>query len=315
MEVSGPLSIDIVTPEPFSRMAYGLAQYSYPIFDADVVASVEGDWGQLVPSLALAPVAKATPGVHLIVGPGGVNFVGLAVEPRILPFDDVRVRKALSLAIDNTAIAASVGQGIATPMKGWFPGGDPLEVDWVIFDPAQAESLLEEAGWLREGDGPRSKDGAALEARFYTYFDIGEGVATAAADMAARVGYSPTIRRFESYSEIQPVQSVDGGVYVVNTESYGLNGDPVGTMRNVVDPGYTTPGYPDWIALIEPVMSSSDKKAIVAALKAGQELNAEQAYWQPVMDYGTPYLVSDAYQTIQPNPFYLFVDWKTAPSS
>jgi hypothetical protein len=33
------------------------------------------------------------------------------------------------------------------------------------------------------------------------------------------------------------------------------------------------------------------------------------------MDYGTPYIVSDAYQSIQPDPFYLFVDAKTAPGS
>lgn len=377
MEASGPLSVDIVTPEPFSRVDYGLAHYSYPIFDAAAVASVGGDWSKLVSMgiftgpyqwsaiepgkvtytryddywggqpalqqvvvrqvadaqaglqalaagegdvfpyvpLTLAPVAAATPGVELIVGQAGVSFVGLALQPDIAPFDDVNVRRALSLAIDNAAIAASIGQGLATPMTGWYLSGDPLEVDWVEYDPAQAEALLDEAGWTREADGPRTQEGQPLEARFYSYTPIGEAIATAAADMAARVGFAATIRTFESYADIQPVQSVDGGIYVVNTESYGLNGDPVGTMLNVVSPSYTTPGYADWLAIIEPALTTSDPDEVIAILKAGQQLNAEQVYWHPVLDFGVPYLVTEAYSNLVPNPFYLLVDGQTAPSA
>ncbi len=118
----------------------------------------------------------------------------------------------------------------------------------------------------------------------------------------------------ETYADIQPVQSVDGGIYTVYTENYGLNGDPVGTMRGVIDPSYTTPGYPDWIEIIEPILSSTDEAEINAALIAGQQLNADQAYWLPVMDTGTPYILNDAYKTVVPNPFYLFVDWQLAPA-
>lgn len=375
-EVSGPLSVDIVTPDVFPRMAQGLAHYSFQIFDVAAVTAAgedtgklltagiftgpftwaalepgvltykryDGYWGGMpaletviikkVPdqqaglqaisageadalpyvSLTLAVVAQGLPNVNLVVGPG-VGFIGLALEPRIAPFDDVAVRQALAAAVDNEAIAASVGQGIATAMKGWFPSDDPRAVDWLVYDPAKAESLLEGAGWVRDGDGPRAKDGVELEARFYCYTDIGEGVATAAADMASKVGFNATVRRFESYTEIQPVQSVDGGIYTVYTESYGLNGDPVGTMRGVVDPSYTTPGYPDWIAILDAVQTSSDPAELDAALVAGQQLNAEQAYWIPVMDGGTPFAVSDAYKTLEPNPFYLFVDAKLAPSA
>ena len=134
-------------------------------------------------SLSSAVIAKGLPNVNFVVGQG-VGFIGLAIEPRIAPFDDASVRKALSLAIDNEAIAASIGQGVAIPMKGWFPSSDPRAVDWLVYDPAAAETTLESAGWLRDGDGPRQKDGVELNAIFYCYSDMGEGVATAAVDMA-----------------------------------------------------------------------------------------------------------------------------------
>ncbi len=244
-EATGPLTVDIVTAEPFPRMDFGLAHYSFQIFDAVAVAEVNEDWAQLVSkgiftgpyqwskiepgvvtytayeghwagkpalsgvvvkavpdqqagvqaislgeadampyaSLSSAVIAKGLPNVNFVVGQG-VGFIGLAIEPRIAPFDDASVRKALSLAIDNEAIAASIGQGVAIPMKGWFPSSDPRAVDWLVYDPAAAETTLESAGWLRDGDGPRQKDGVELNAIFYCYSDMGEGVATAAVDMA-----------------------------------------------------------------------------------------------------------------------------------
>lgn len=376
VEVSGDLSVDLVTAEPFPRLREGLAHYAYPIFDT-VAASAAGDdpsalltagiftgpfaWASLDPgtltyrrydgywggkpilesvivnrvpdeqagvqaistgeldvlpyiSSSVVPVAMGLPNVNIVVGPA-VTFVGMAIQPRIAPFDDVAVRRALSLAVDNEAIAAALGNGISKPMKGWFPSDHPLALDWVVYDPAQAEAALEGAGWLRTGDGPRQKGGTELEARFYCYTDSGEAISTAVAEMANAVGFRASIVRFESYSEIQPVQNVDGGVYTVGTENIGLNGDPFGTMRQVVDVDYSTPGYPDWIEILDAVKSSSDPAVINGAIIAGQQLNADQVYWLPVLETGTPFAVSDAYKALEPNPFFFFVDASTAPSA
>lgn len=266
------------------------------------------------PALALAVPAKGLPNVNFEVV-DGVGFVGLYPEPNIAPFNDVKVRKALSLSIDNAAIAIGVGQGIGTAMKGWFPSNSPLAVDWVMHDPAQAEKLLDEAGWAKGGDGLRSKDGKPLEARFYCYTAIGEGVATAAAEMAKQVGFAATVRRFETYSDIPPVQNVDGGIYTMYTESIGLNGDPLGTMYSVLGGGYGVKAFPEIKAVLDEVMSSEDQEKIAAAMKKVQQIVGEQAYWLPVIDDKARFLLSDRFKEVSLNPFYIMVDAKTAPKA
>jgi peptide/nickel transport system substrate-binding protein len=81
------------------------------------------------------------------------------------PFDDVRVRRAMTHAIDRENIVESIFYGyaeVAAPviirsMWASCPEIEPLE-----FDPDAAEKLLDEAGWTRSGDGVRAKDGKPL---------------------------------------------------------------------------------------------------------------------------------------------------------
>lgn len=79
----------------------------------------------------------------------------LAVNVRRAPFDDVRVRRALSLAIDRDAIANRVLQGTArparsmvTPGAGDYPGLVPEDLDAPLARrQARARALLAEAGF------------------------------------------------------------------------------------------------------------------------------------------------------------------------
>jgi peptide/nickel transport system substrate-binding protein len=66
------------------------------------------------------------------------------------PFDDVRVRKALNLAIDRDALNQALLDGDGEPMWGLFTSGSvffPSELeDIYAYDPDEAQRLLEEAG-------------------------------------------------------------------------------------------------------------------------------------------------------------------------
>ena len=74
----------------------------------------------------------------------------------VKPFDDIRVREALEIAVDKVAISENAHYGFTTPQTGiWFSNSFGY-IDRPVseFNPERAKQLLEEAGY---GDGFKSK--------------------------------------------------------------------------------------------------------------------------------------------------------------
>ncbi len=82
------------------------------------------------------------------------------------PFDDVNVRRAANHAVDKEAIIDTVKLGNATvghgPIPFFFHGFYEELEDYYPYDPARANRILDEAGWVMGADGVRSKDGVRL---------------------------------------------------------------------------------------------------------------------------------------------------------
>ena len=81
-------------------------------------------------------------------------------------FDDIRVRQALSHAIDRAAIVKSVlsGRGEATrgpASSGWRYYDRKVE-QYNAFDPKRSAALLDEAGWKAGSGGLREKNGKRI---------------------------------------------------------------------------------------------------------------------------------------------------------
>lgn len=89
-------------------------------------------------------------------------------------FEDVRVRKALSYALDRQTIADTVWNGRAEIYNSVFPyDWWSTKQDTTLFDndPEQAKALLEEAGWIEGPDGIREKDGRRFSFTMYAIYN------------------------------------------------------------------------------------------------------------------------------------------------
>jgi peptide/nickel transport system substrate-binding protein len=125
-------------------------------------------------SLDTYDLLQGDPTVRTILKPGQNNqYIEFNLKKPL--FEDVRVRKALSYALDRKAIAEAVWKGRAEIYNSVFASGEwwPTKKDTTLFDndPAQARRLLDEAGWTLGADGIREKGGQKFRFTMYSIFN------------------------------------------------------------------------------------------------------------------------------------------------
>ncbi|MBP2674729.1 MAG: appA 1, partial [Deltaproteobacteria bacterium] len=102
----------------------------------------------------MLPAVERTERLAVEEAPGGnVSYLGFNLRDRAL--SDPRVRRAIALAIDRDAIVRTIWKGRADVVDSILPAGSwahEPDLPTLLFDPAQARRLLDEAGF-RDGDG------------------------------------------------------------------------------------------------------------------------------------------------------------------
>ncbi len=149
---------DSVTLEKFAQhrdaAAVALARATFRFVgdpSAQTAALLAGDldYVPLMGGLDAVERFKGDPRFEILVGATeGETFVG--INNKRPPFTDVRVRRAVNLAIDRRAIIEGVNGGYGQPIASHATRSNPYYLDltaMVPYDPAKAKALLAEAGF------------------------------------------------------------------------------------------------------------------------------------------------------------------------
>ena len=128
----------------------------YRIIPEDLTAVLEFDTGRLdallIPSSEYARYTSDPAWRDLVYGKPGLNSYYLGLNCAHPPFDDVRVRRAVNMAVDRQHILNTVFEKrgvLATgpvPPALWKNGIPPLKRETYGFDPVRAKELIGEAG-------------------------------------------------------------------------------------------------------------------------------------------------------------------------
>ncbi|HBF28843.1 ABC transporter substrate-binding protein [Rhizobium sp.] len=138
-----------------------------------------------------------------VATPRYLGFVnGLAINTKLAPYDDVRVRQALQVGINRQEIIDTVytpdWKEAISFIQSNVPGVTDNS-DLLAYNPAKAEKLLDEAGWIKGAGGIRVKDGKPLTLTLYSnpYLATAKSVDELIAQQLAKIGWKVAIRAYD----------------------------------------------------------------------------------------------------------------------
>jgi peptide/nickel transport system substrate-binding protein len=249
------------------------------------------------------PILAQIPGVRVTKTP--MNAVGALIFNTQDPVTrDPRVRRALALAIDIPATMRKTYRGAVSTRdagRGLFIWAyDRRAYPDVGYDPVQARTLLEQAGWKLGSDGVRHKDGKPLDLLFILQAATpGDAVIGNAVTQYERsVGAELTLKAFNVTQFVAPANlggPVYGGKFQLALYPF-VNGDDPDTTdqfacKNVPPRGYNKsricdPNIDRLLAQGQSTYDPDRRKAIYARLEAllRDELPIVLLYQRPEVD-------------------------------
>jgi peptide/nickel transport system substrate-binding protein len=172
---------------------------------------------------------------YLQLNPGAETAGGEPIGDGHPALKDARVRRAIHHAIDKKTLVEQVQNGLAVPADGsiippmyreffWRAEGDKA----VTFDPAEANRILDEAGYAKGADGIRTMPGGGrkLEMRFsvHTEDPVEDKLAQFLTGWLREIGIQITTRRLDANKFTEETGGT--ALYDIAISGWSVNPDP-----------------------------------------------------------------------------------------
>ena len=241
------------------------------------------------------------------------------LNPEVKPFNNVKVRKALSMAIDRETITTNITQGGQIPAEGVVPFGimdedgteyrDKLETA-IEFNVDEAKKLFEEG---LEEEGMTAADMSDIVLLYNT--DEGhKKIAQAVQDMwNQNLGFDIQLENVDFNVKLDREKSGDYGV-----SRAGWVGDYVDPMTFIdlwwSESAFNDAKYnnPEYDALVAEAKSTADQKVRFEAMRKAENMLMEDMPVIPIYFYTQPYAqkpyVSGIYKPLVNYPKLTYAD-------
>ncbi|MBB3569097.1 ABC transporter substrate-binding protein [Rhizobium sp. BK491] len=226
-----------------------------------------------------------------VATPRYLGFVnGWAINTKLAPYDDVKVRQALQAGINRREIIDTVytpDWKLATSFIQSNVPGATDHSELLAYNPDRAEKLLDEAGWKKGADGIRTKDGKQLSLTLNSnpYLVTSRSIDELIAQQLGKIGWKVDIRAYDVVTYGQKVQYGGAGVPAYEVTRSFIDAGTVASILTNANNGE------NWFALGESdqkINELRDKIASAGSLEARnplldelQKYVLEQGYFIP----------------------------------
>ncbi|WP_402840954.1 ABC transporter substrate-binding protein [Microbacterium sp. GXS0129] len=254
----------------------------YPDVNTEILALQSGEIDVIANALPPTQVEKlrSTAGLQVIEA-AGLGYAHMVYNMDNADLAKTEVRQALAHAADYEAIRTVVlqGQAVSTGSSALMPVLKDYYDDSITeyeYDPEQARSLMEKAGYTAGADG-------MFPLEFRLIYSLQDAVnsqwAQMVKDSAAAAGIKITLQGSERNTYLAQTNEGDYDIYAGN---FAIMDDPVTNFALSYLPGgainYTHVDDPELNALIEKGMVTFDKDDKIAVMRDANKIVHEQVY-------------------------------------
>jgi peptide/nickel transport system substrate-binding protein len=223
-----------------------------------------------------------------VATPRYLGFVnGWAINTGLAPFNDLRVRQALQAGINRQEIIDTVytpDWKLATSFIQSNVPGATDHSDLLAYNPAKAEKLLDDAGWIKGRGGIRTKDGKPLLLTLYSnpYLATSKSVDELIAQQLGTIGWKVDIRAYDVVTYDQKVRVGSPAVPAYEVTRSFIDAGTVASILTNAKNGE------NWFALGESDQTLNDLRDKIAGAASAEIRN-------PLLDALQKYVLEQGY--------------------